>query len=183
MLAQAGGRGRRFQGLAALAVLLAGCSAVHVPVPEPATPVPAKRYYSMPAAGLPLQAASTATTLAEYQREVAGLLHAANPGMIYDGPPPNPLRGVVVMRAEIDALGEVRRLDLYRVPGHSPWLEELAAQTVRQAEPFPPPSAKLLRDAGSVVFTETWLFNYEGRFRLRTLSEVQALPPALEEED
>ncbi|HEU4647229.1 MAG TPA: hypothetical protein VFS80_16875 [Burkholderiales bacterium] len=161
--------------LGAAVVLAAGCSAPG-PVAVPQARL-AKTYHSMPAAPLPLQRESVATTLAEYRHEFARLLHAANPGLVYDGPPPNPVRGVIVMRAEIDALGEMRRLELFRGPGHAPWLEQLVAQTVRQAEPFPRPSAKLLNGGGSVVFIETWLFDYEGRFRLRTLSQAQAEPP------
>jgi hypothetical protein len=141
----------------------------------------AKRYHSMPPAPLPLPAASPASSLAEYQREVAGLLHAANRGMVFEGPPPNPVRAVIVMRTEIDVLGQARRFELVRAPWHDPWLETLVAQTMRNAEPFPPPSMKLLGGASSVAFTETWLFDYQGRFRLRSLSQAQAEPP--EEED
>jgi len=179
MVAEAGGGNRRFQALAALCILLAGCAAT----PPGALPKVAKSYHSMPEALLPLTPASVSTTLPEYQHELAGLLHAANPGLVYEGPPPNPLRAVVVVRAEIDALGEARRLELYRAPGYAPWLETLVEQTVRQAEPFPRPSLKLLNGARSVVFTETWLFDYQGRFRLRTLAQRQAEPLDEDEED
>lgn len=175
MVSQAGVRGLRFQVVALLAAFAAGCSAPG-PVAVPQARL-AKTYHSMPAAPLPLQRESLATTLAEYRQEFARLLHAANPGLVYDGPPPNPVRGVIVMRAEVDALGEMRRLELFRGAGHAPWLLQLVAQTVRQAEPFPRPSMKLLDGAGSVAFTETWLFDYEGRFRLRSLSQEQAEPP------
>ena len=170
MVVQAGVRGRRFQVLAALCVLLAGCS---TPAPQPPARV-AKAYHSMPEAALPLAQPSDAATLLEYQREVARALHAANAGMVFDGPPPNPLRAVIVMRAEVNAIGGMRRLELYRAPWHYPWLEALARETVRQAEPLPRPSLKLLNGARSVVFTESWLFDYQGRFRLRTLSQAQA---------
>ena len=108
---------------------------------------------------------------------MAGLLHAANRGMVFEGPPPNPLRAVIVMRAEVNAIGGMRRLDLYRAPWHDPWLEALARETVRQAEPLPRPSMKLMNGAQSVTFMETWLFDYQGRFRLRTLSLPQEEPP------
>jgi protein TonB len=175
MLAERGARGAGFQVLAALAALLAGCS---TPAPHAAASTRlAKVYHSMPEAPLPLQPASGADTLAEYQREIAGLLHAANSGMVFQGPPPNPVRAVIVMRAEVDAIGGMRRLELYRAPWHDPWLATLVGQTVRRAEPFPPPSMKLMNGARSVEFTETWLFDYEGRFRLRSLSQAQAEPP------
>jgi periplasmic protein TonB len=172
MVAQAGGRGRAFQALAGLAALLAGCAA---PAPGVA-PGLAKTYHSMPAASLPLAPPSGATTLAEYKHEVAALLHAANRGMLFEGAPPNPLRAVIVMRAEIDPLGEAR-LRLVRAPWHDPWLPELAAQTLHRAEPFPRPPLKLADGTGSVAFTVTWLFDYVGRFRLLSLSEAQAAPP------
>jgi hypothetical protein len=179
MVAEAWGGSRRFQALAVLCLLFAGCA---VTAPGGAPKV-AKIYHSMPEAVLPLPPASSADTLAAYQLEIAGLLHAANPGMVYAGPPPNPLRAVVVMRTEIDALGETRRLDLYRAPGHAPWLEALVGQMMRQAEPFPRPSLKLLDGARSVAFTETWLFDYEGRVRLRTLSQQQVAPPDEDEDE
>jgi len=180
MVAERGGRGRRFQVLAVLCALLAGCG---TPAPQsvPPAPVP-KAYRSMPEAALPVQPPSTAATLEAYQREVARALHAANPGMVFEGPPPNPLRAVIVMRAEVDAIGGMRRLDLYRAPWHDPWLEALARQTVRQAEPLPRPSLKLMNGAPSVTFMETWLFDYQGRFRLRTLSLPQDVPPEDETE-
>lgn len=178
MLAQAGAGGRGFQALAAL--LLAGCSAAPVSEPDPApVPVPAvaavaKRFGSMPAAALPLQPASAAATVEEYQHEFAKLLHAANAGMIFEGAPPNPVRAVIVMRAEVDAIGGLRRLELVRAPGHDPWLEMLVRQTVRRVGLLPRPSPKLMNGARSVAFQETWLFDYEGRFRLRSLSAPQA---------
>lgn len=172
MVAQAGGGGRGFQALAVLCAVLAGCA---TPAPQSVPPAPVvKAYHSMPAALLPLRPASAAATVDEYRREIAALLHAANAGMVFDGPPPNPVRAVIVMHAEVDAIGGMRRLELYRAPWHDPWLEALARETVRQAEPLPRPSRKLLNGARSVVFTESWLFDYQGRFRLRTLSQAQA---------
>ena len=172
MVAEGGGGSRWIQGAAVLCALLAGCAA-----PGPAgRPGVAKVYHSMPQASVPLPPPSTATTLAEYQREVAGLLQTANRGMVFAGPPPNPLRAVIVMRAEIDVLGEARRLVVVRAPWHDPWLAALVAQTLRQAEPFPRPSMRLLQGANSVTITETWLFDYAGRFRLRSLSLPQAKP-------
>jgi hypothetical protein len=177
MLAEAGGRARAIQALAAFLALLSACTSV----PLDSNGRVLKQYHSMPEAPLPLPPVSQAASLAEYQREVAGLLHEANRGMVFEGPPPNPVRAVIVMRADIDVLGEARRFDLLRAPFHDPWLGMLVEQTMRNAEPFPRPSMKLLNGGSSVTFTETWLFDYEGRFRLRSLSQPQAEPPADEE--
>jgi len=166
---------RTFQ--AALLALAALSACTTTPLPRDSTGRVAKQFHSMPQAPLPLPPASAAATLADYQREVARLLHEANRGMVFQGPPPNPVRAVVVMRAEIDVLGEARRLDLLRAPWHDPWLAMLVEQTWRRAEPFPRPSMKLLNGGNAVTLTETWLFDYQGRFRLRTLSEAQVVPP------
>lgn len=181
MLAQAWGRGSGFQALAALALLLGGCATA--PIPEPASRAVPKTYHSMPAAPLPLPEASNAASLGEYRLEFARLLHASNAGMVFEGPPPNPVRAVIVMRAEVDAIGGLRRLELMRAPWHDPWLEALVRETVRQAEPLPRPSLKLMDGARSLEFIETWLFDYQGRFRLRSLSLPQrdADPDATED--
>jgi hypothetical protein len=173
MLAELGDGARRIQAVAALLALLSACSTVQYD----ASGRVRKQYHSMPEAALPLPPVSSATSLAAYKHELAGLLQDANRGMVFDGPPPNPVRAVIVMRAEIDQLGEARRFDVLRAPFHDPWLETLVAQTMRNAQPFPRPSAKLLNGANSVTFTETWLFDYQGRFRLRSLSAPQAEPP------
>jgi len=173
MLAEVWGRARAIQALGVLLALLSACSSM----PLDSSGRVGKQYHSMPEAALPLPPVSGAASLADYQREVAGLLHAANRGMVFEGPPPNPLRAVIVMRAEVNAIGGMRRLDLYRAPWHDPWLEALARETVRQAEPLPRPSMKLMNGAQSVTFMETWLFDYQGRFRLRTLSLPQEEPP------
>ena len=179
MLAKHGDRVPAFQAVLLGLALLSACTTA--PLPRDSTGRIAKQFRSMPEPALPLPPVSAASSLAEYQREVASLLHEANRGMVFEGPPPNPVRAVIVMRAEIDVLGEARRFDLLRAPWHDPWLETLVEQTWRRAEPFPRPSMKLLNGGSAVTLTETWLFDYQGRFRLRTLSEAQAVPPVLEE--
>ncbi|MGH8703962.1 MAG: hypothetical protein ACREUO_00930 [Burkholderiales bacterium] len=116
---------------------------------------------------------SRAATLAAYQREVAERVHAMNASYVYEGRPPNPLRAIIVYRTEIDASGQPVRIQLYRSPG-APELEARAAESLHRAAPFPRPRPELLRDRGRVAMMETWLFDYSGRFRLRTLSLPQS---------
>jgi protein TonB len=116
---------------------------------------------------------SNAATLAEYQREFAEHIHAASADQVFDGRPPNPLRAIIVYRAEVDADGRPVRVQLYRSPGARE-LEERAAASVLRAAPFPRPRPELLRDGGRLALIETWLFDYQGRFRLRTLALPQA---------
>ena len=152
----------------ASAALLAGAASCTVAPPEKQAP---------PAAAVapPARKAapgSRASTLAAYQREFAEHLHAANTERVYEGRPPNPLRAIIVYRAEIDANGQPVRVQLYRSPG-APELEARAAESLRRAAPFPRPRPDLLRSGGRVALLETWLFDYDGRFRLRTLALPQ----------
>jgi protein TonB len=51
--------------------------------------------------------------------------------------------------------------------------EATALATLRRTAPFPKPASHLLR-RGHVEITETWLFNNDGRFQLRTIAQPQS---------
>jgi hypothetical protein len=173
MLAQAGAWSRGFQVLALLA--LAACAQTPS-VPE----APVFLQVAAPPASAPQPAVSDATTLAGYRRQVAELLHAANGPGLFSGPPPNPLRAVIVLYVEVNARGELVRLELFRAPPHSPELVDEVERAWRRLGPqLPRPLPALMNGDARLAFTQTWLFDYDGRFRLRTLSVPQA---ALEEE-
>lgn len=154
--------------------------AVAPPTPRELPPAAAPSAASKPAPkevaiarpALPPSRYSSAATLGAYQKEFAERVHAVNAGHVYEGAPPNPLRAVIVYRTEIDASGHPVRVELFRSPG-APRLEARAADSVRRAAPFLRPRPELLR-GGRLSFIETWLFDYEGRFRLRTLALPQA---------
>jgi periplasmic protein TonB len=48
----------------------------------------------------------------------------------------------------------------------------VALSAVKSAAPFPKPESHLLRK-GQVEISESWLFNNDGRFQLRSLAEAQ----------
>jgi len=161
------GGARRFQAVALLA--LAAC----------ATPPPALEpqvFLQVPEApaSAPEVAVSGATTLAEYRRDVDELLHAANVPGVFAGRPPNPLRAVIVVYVEVNAGGELVRLELYRAPVHSPELVDEVERAWRRLGPqLPRPLPALMNGDERLAFTQTWLFDDDGRFRLRTLSLPQ----------
>jgi len=168
MLVQGAGWARRFQAVALLA--LAAC-ATPPPVLEPQV------FLRVPAAPVdaPAVAVSGATTLAEYRRNVDELLHAANVPGVFAGRPPNPLRAVIVVYVEVNSGGELVRLELYRAPDHSPELVDEVERAWRRLGPqLPRPLPALMNGDERLAFTQTWLFDYDGRFRLRTLSQPQA---------
>lgn len=168
MLAECGGRAGRLQ--VAWIALLAAC-ATPPPALEPRT-VP-----QVPAAAAPLVAVSEAKTVADYRRQVAELLHAANPKGLYPGVPPNPLRAVIVVYVEVDPAGVLRRLELFRAPPDAPELVDEVERAWRRLGPqLPRPLPQLMNGGARLAFTQTWLFDYEGRFRLSTLSAQQVAP-------
>jgi hypothetical protein len=150
--------------------LLAACAAPP-PALEPKPPA------QVPAAPASPVAVSEAKTIADYGRQVAELLHAANPKGLYDGVPPNPLRAVIVVYVEVDAGGILRTLHLYRAPPHSPELLDEVERAWRRLGPqLPRPLPHLMNGGERLSFTQTWLFDYQGRFRLSTLSQQQIAP-------
>jgi hypothetical protein len=167
MLAECGGRAGRLQ--VAWLALLAACAA-----PPPA--LEPKLVPRVPAAP-PQAAASDAKTVADYRRQVAELLHAANPKGLYPGVPPNPLRAVIVVYVEVDPAGVLRRLELFRAPSDTPELVDEVERAWRRLGPqLPRPQPQLMNGGARLAFTQTWLFDYEGRFRLSTHSAQQAAP-------
>ena len=176
MLAQSAACARRFQVLALLA--LAACATPPPPVLEPPVflQVPETAARAPDAtAGAPDVAVSGARTTAEYGRHVAELLHAANVPGVFPGRPPNPLRAVIVVYVEVNSGGELVRLELYRAPLHTPELVDEVERAWRRLGPqLPRPLPQLMNGDGRLAFTQTWLFDDEGRFRLRTLSLAQA---------
>jgi hypothetical protein len=149
--------------------LLAACASPPALEPKVAPQVPAL--------AAPQVAVSEAKTIADYRRQVAELLHAANPKGLYEGVPPNPLRAVIVVYVEVDPAGVLRRLELYRAPAHTPELVDEVERAWRRLGPqLPRPLPHLMNGGERLSFTQTWLFDHEGRFRLSTLSQQQVAP-------
>ena len=154
--------------LAALAV--SGCTA---PAPPAApAPAPAPQPSGPPAATAPKL--PEAHTEADWRRAVAQHILAANAENVFEGRPPHPLKGIVVLDLTVGVDGRIQRASVLRAPEHA---RELGAEAVRSAQaasPLPPPPRALLA-RGSVRFTETWLYRQDNRFQLRTLAQTQLI--------
>jgi len=148
-----------------LVLLVGACTSTPPPQPDTRSAAPPEPA-SIPAAPVP-----ATPTPADYKRRLAEHLHSSNANFVYEGRPPNPLRAVIVYQTEIDSSGRPATIRLYRSPG-APALEARVVESLHRAAPFPPPPSPLLRN-GRFLLTETWLFDYGGRFRLRTLALPQ----------
>ncbi|AMP17397.1 energy transducer TonB family protein [Collimonas pratensis] len=142
----------------AAALLLAACNLNLNPA---APPVPA----TTP------DATSTATTMDDYKRGLAQRIVAVNSTEVYIGRPQALLRAVIVVKYYVNADGQLLRAEILRT-NKDRKAEASALAAVRRAAPFPKPDSKFLR-RGEVEIAESWLFNDDGRYQLRSIAEQQ----------
>lgn len=114
---------------------------------------------------------STADSIGEYKLALAHRIAAVNSTKVFIGRPQALLRSVVVVKYVVDANGSVVRSEIMR-SNRDRVTEATALASIKQTAPFPKPAPALLRN-GRVEVIETWLFNKDGRFQLRTIAEPQ----------
>ena len=150
--------------------LLAACSA---PPPAPApgagggAGVPA-RVASAPPGQLPPSNAP-ARSWEEYRLRAAHRIHATSGVETFAGPLPEPLQSIPVLQVQLNADGSVREIVVLRVPKFEPQTVEMASRAIRRAGPFGP-VGHLPRPW---QFNETFLYNNDLKFQLRTLVEAE----------
>ena len=81
------------------------------------------------------------------------------------------MRSVIVLKFAINANGKLLRSEIIRT-NHDNRTENIALSSIGNASPFPKPLSHLLTK-GKLEITETWLFNTDGRFQLRTIALPQ----------
>lgn len=147
-------------GLASL--LLTSCYKEPSVLPRPAPAVPT------PAAP---PAAREVATLDEYKTLVARCIVAANPKVIFNGQLPPMLPAIVVVDFGIDGNGQVNSLKVHRSRDDD--ASTIALDAIKLAAPYPKPGALLKGWHKSLQLTETFLFNRDYQFQLRTLAGPQ----------
>ena len=147
------------------AAMLASCS--HVPPAETAT-TPRARIEQVETTR---DGTSTAATVDSYKVDLAQRIYAVNSPQVYTTRPQALLRSVVVVKYIVDSGGNLVRSEIAR-SNHDRTTEATALATLRKSAPFPKPSPHLLRN-GRLEMYESWLFNNDGRFQLRSLALVQ----------
>ncbi len=114
-----------------------------------------------------LQAPTTVRTWPELRLQAARRMVAANPEGTYVGAVPEPLLAIPVLDVTLNADGSVRRIDVARSPRQAQDTIQLAKDAVHRAAPF----GDVSRLPRPWVFTETFLFNDERKFKPRTLDD------------
>jgi protein TonB len=154
---------------AAALTLLSAChnQPTIMPAPPPVTHVPAAGKPPAPAPAAPRAAAN----LDEYKIQVAERIMAANPKVIFSGRLPEMMTAIVVLDIGIGRDGEVTSVKVHRSPNSQ--ASEIAVDAVKLAGPYPQPGKLLGVLHRSLTFSETFLFNRDYQFQLRTLSGPQ----------
>lgn len=150
-----------------IASILAGCASQ-----SPDTPV--QRSADKNGRGhteIPAELQSNANTLDAYKRDLAMRISHINSNKVYSGRPQALLRSVVVLRYAVDERGQLVRSEIMR-SNRDRETEKIALATLQNSAPFPKPASHLVRN-GRLDISETWLFNNDGRFQLRTIAEPQ----------
>jgi len=104
----------------------------------------------------------------EYKVRAAQRIHAAAAGETFAGPLPDPLRSIPVLQVNLNRDGTVRDITVLRTPRQSPETLQMAMRAIRRAAPFEP-VGHLPRPW---QFNETFLYNDDLKFQLRTLVEA-----------
>ena len=108
----------------------------------------------------------------QYKIAAAQRVTAVNARQITPGNPQPMLRSVVSLEYWVDRTGNITSVALYRSNGDQE-AERIAVTSLRRASPLPMPSRALVDSSGRVRAVETWLFNDDGRFQLRSVAAPQ----------
>jgi periplasmic protein TonB len=111
---------------------------------------------------------SMASTPKAYRVDGAKHLYAVYADRIFKGKLPPLMHAVVVTEVELDAAGNVREIQMVRVPSHAPEVVVKVREMIRAASPLPAPQRM-----GGTRYTDVWLVDKSGRFQLDTLTEGQ----------
>lgn len=116
-------------------------------------------------------ATSTAQSIGGYKLALANRIAQVSSTKVFIGRPQPLLRSVVVVKYSVDGNGKLLRSEILR-SNRDRTTENTALSTLRAAAPFPKPVPALLKQ-DKVELIETWLFNNDGRFQLRSIAEPQ----------
>jgi hypothetical protein len=111
---------------------------------------------------------STAETAKAYRMDAARHIYASYPELIYKGKLPPLVHAIVVLEMDLDANGQLRSINMIRVPTHAPDVTATVKEMIRRASPMPAP-----KRLGGARITEIWLVDKSGRFQLDALTEGQ----------
>nr|WP_198980645.1 TonB C-terminal domain-containing protein [Herbaspirillum sp. ASV7] len=114
---------------------------------------------------------STATTSDGYKVDLAKRISQVNFTQVYVERPQALLRSVIVIKYIVDGEGRLVASEILR-SNRDRAAEASAMGSLKSAAPFPKPPPALLKN-GRIELSESWLFNNDGRFQLRSVALAQ----------
>ena len=117
-----------------------------------------------------MQAAS-ANALDDYRVAFAHAIYAATPAWVHNRNPQPLLRAVVVLRLRLGADHHMQA-EVIRSNDTQPEMLQRALATVQRAQ-VPAPPSSVQSELMNQGFMETWLFDNDGTFQVRTLAKPQ----------
>ncbi|MDQ9171696.1 energy transducer TonB [Oxalobacteraceae bacterium R-40] len=115
--------------------------------------------------------AAIAVARQQYKQDVAEWIGKTSTAKMHQERPQALLRSVVVLKFSVNAQGKVVKSSVRR-SNRDREAEEAAMASLKEASPLPKPPAILVRH-GPVEMHETWLFNKDGRFQIRSTAQKQ----------
>ncbi len=164
----------------AIAASLAACSSgdfgrgtggsVPEPAPQRATVAGAPPAPAPAAAAAARPSGGPARNWDDYKLRVAQRIIATSAGETFTGTLPDPLQSIPVVQVKLHRDGSIDDIVVLRTPRQSPQTLQMAIRAIRRAAPFEP-VGHLPRPW---QFSETFLYNEDLKFQLRTLVEAPA---------
>ncbi len=154
--------------------LLVGCNILPMFTPRPtvgATPQPTANASPSTSPALSALIESQAAHLDAYKIDFARHILAANAGNTFSGQLPPMLPAIVIVNISLDDDGNVAKAVVQRSRDQE--ASRVAIASVLRAAPYPKPARLLHSGRKMLEFSETFLFNADYHFQLRTLAGPQ----------
>jgi protein TonB len=145
---------------------LCGCSLIVAGVSETAS----LATHLIPSRSKPAPDVPPSPNLDAYKTQVAYRVMERNPGQTFSGQLPEMLPAIVVLNITVDKNGELKAVEVQRSRDDN--ASRVAVDSMRRSGPLPKPT-NLLADSDAVTFSETFLFNDQYRFQLRSVAGPQ----------
>jgi protein TonB len=156
---------------AVLLATLAGCAQQPKPM-EPSAPHYARQPQPAPGAAAAPGQRTSFDSVERYKSDVAEHILRNNPAHTFSGKLPPMLPAIVVLSITVNPTGKVTKVVVQRSRDDD--ASKVAVASVHRAGTLPRPFNLATGPAPSLTFSETFLFNSDYRFQLRTLAPVQS---------
>lgn len=115
--------------------------------------------------------APVSPSLEAYKAQVAQHVVQHNPDHTFSGKLPEMLPAIVVLNITVDKDGELKDVVVQRSRDEE--ASKMAVESMKRSGPLPKPVNVVAAGGGPVTFSETFLFDSQYRFQLRSLAGPQ----------